>query len=167
MLDKILKPTKTAKRDVKAGVSSANNIQPSKMVSKNVFKIEEPKVHVEEIKEDEANDYQIDHFSDDIDFSAIDEHSEKKVQEPVKVEVKIPEPVPKQPESADVKVKAEIKSTDIFENIRPNWENAFNMEDDDDAELVNAVADEAMSVDEKQVSETVEFIPSVSIKSLS
>lgn len=119
---------------------------------KNVFKIEEPQIQIDEIKVEAATDEPIDHFSDDIDFSALENGDVKyETEENVPKETKGPEPVTKLSESTAVKLKPEMKSSDIFENIQPNWDNAFNMEDDDDDDLICAVADEGMSVDEKQI----------------
>lgn len=151
LLEKILKPAKAIKTDVKSTVSATTN----NSAPKNVFKIDEPRIESEEIKEEDSNDnhFQVDHFGDDIDFSGLD-NDDTKLEEKdtaVHVDMKIPEPVAKESEPTDVTSKTVIKSADIFENIRPNWDNAFKMEDDDDDELLSAVADEAMSVDAKQV----------------
>lgn len=115
-------------------------------------------MEIEAPQEDALNDdmYQVDHFSDDIDFSVI-ENDEKNIQatseENVKLEVKVPEPVTIQSAPGDAKSKAVVKSS-VFENIRPHWENGFSMEDDDDAELLSVVTDEVKPVDEKQVRES-------------
>lgn len=151
ILEKILKPVKVTKTIVKPSALTSSNAQSTKIVPKNVFQIEEPKVEIEEMKEDASNDDhgQIDYFGDDIDFSGL-ENGETKLEENVTAEIKAPVQVT-QPESTEVKLKSEVKSTNIFENICPNWDNAYNMEDDDDADLLSAVADEKMVIDEKPI----------------
>ncbi len=128
--------------------STTNGTSATKPAPRNVFKIDEPEIQVDEIMDEPcANDdfHQIDHFGDDddIDFSTL-ETDKIKLEENIKT--KVPEPVSAKPTiSPDVKPK-----TDIFANIKPNWDNAFGMEDEDDADLLNAVADESMFADEKQ-----------------
>lgn len=161
MLEKILRPVKSAKADVKSsgattnGTQSTKSAQPTKLVPKNVFKVEESKMEIGPTVEEASNEdmCQFDHFSDDIDFSAVESgenNPQQTLEEITRMESKVL-PVAKKSESTDVKLKTAVKSADIFENIRPHWDNAFNMEDDDDADLISAVTDEVMSVDEKQV----------------
>lgn len=141
------------KTDVKAVSASVATVNTSatKMAPRNVFKIDEPKDRIDKIEEIKIEDeistndsHLIDHFGDDddIDFSVI-EDNEVKAEVAVKTE---PQPTIKteSPKAA--------KSSDIFENIRPNWDSAFNMEDDDDADLLSAIVDEEMMMgDGKQM----------------
>lgn len=144
-----MKPAKASVVKSIAAVT-ANNLQSKKLAPKNVFKIEQPAIDIADVKEEQpsTDDHcQIDHFGDDFDISGL-ENDEIKLEE--NVSVTVPEPLTKQ--STVVQSKSVVKSADIFENIRPNWDNAYRMEDDDDDDLLSAVADEAMSVtDEKQV----------------
>lgn len=143
------------KTQVKSSTTEANNTPITKPVPKNVFKIEEPKIEIDEIKADPINDDHFDHFGDDddIDFSVI-ETDEMMSKENVDVAIKMPEPVVVKVETPEVKSKSEAKPADIFANIRPNWDNtAFSMDDDDDADLLSAVVDDAMLGDEKQQTE--------------
>lgn len=147
----MFKPAKVIKTVVKPSTLTPTNAQSTKSVAKNVFKIEEPKIQVDEIKEEASTDDHcpIDYFSDDIDFSGLDSCETK--LENVTAEIKSPVPVTQQSEPTQVKLKPAVKSSDIFENICPNWDNAFNMEDDDDADLLSAVADEKMWIDENPI----------------
>lgn len=112
-------------------------------------------MEIDDNRDDAFNDdmNQVDHFSDDIDFSAIDngENDLQTLEEKVESNVNVPEPIMIKAEPSEVKPKTEVKSS-VFENIRPNWENGFSMEDDDDADLLSAVADEVLPIDDKQVS---------------
>ncbi|KAG4074677.1 hypothetical protein HA402_004548 [Bradysia odoriphaga] len=157
ILEKILKPAKVIKTDVvKSNALSANTRATTvKSVPRNVFKIEDPKV-VEETKMETTNGdtHEMDHFGDDddIDFSVL-ETDDLNLVENASVAIKVEEPVTKQIDSPDAKLKSAVKTSDIFANIRPNWDSAFSMEDDDDADLINAVADvtdDVMMTDDKQ-----------------
>lgn len=144
-----MKLAKAAKTDVvkSSAVVTANHLQSTKLAPINVFKIEEAPLDIMDVKDEHSTDdhCQIDHFGDDFDISGLD-NDEIKLDESVKI------PEIKQSESSVVQSKPAVKSTDIFANIRPIWDNALKMDDDDDDELLSAVTDEAMSVvDEKQV----------------
>lgn len=152
-MEKILKPAKVAKTNT----PSVKPTAPAKPVPRNVFKIEEPKVLAKETEMEittNGDEHQIDHFGDDddIDFSVI-ETDDIKLEDNADVAVTVTEPAAKQTISPDDKSKSAVKSSDIFANIRPNWDSAYAMEDDDDADLISAVddvvVDDAM-IDEKQ-----------------
>lgn len=144
ILEKILKPTKPIKSEVKPSVQSVN-LQ-SKLNPKNIFKIEEPK------QEPKETTYHLDDFDDDIDFSALENvENTIPIKEDIQSESRPPEPEIIQPKLSDEPRKLNVVKSNIFDNIRPNWDTNFNIEDNDDADLISTV--DEVCVNENKVGE--------------